>query len=979
MNSQKKLLMVSRGISKLPHYLRGILFAFAVMTVTLFFTSPSAGAYVEDYTSGNFSYQGHFNNDGGEHNGLAFMDSVYFAGYHSLLFTVYSTHSATYTSKLYWRTVPCATTETCYGSVDIGNTSTLNFRFKTAVFNDILYVFYTPSEAVNGYSPNRIYYRTASIDYGSDGKGRGLLFSDEKSIPGAATASLNVISFAAMMNGRMYVIFTSGNDWYYISSQDGLTFNPAMHFYSTSAAEAILGPAGTVFHVAHKTEGWKERMMISYSPWREDRIIKYFFFDGETAYGENHIETSYASTPLLASSVRLWTGTVKGYSNDRYAIQAFIASSPNASNPTWSNIYHAQYIPSGPEGDQGTWSTWNLLNKSGDDMIKCHIDYSTDPGWTIVPDFSDPYGTGDTKVLLRIYYSIGTDYTWEIGGGYDTIWFRDSWFYSDYMKHDPDQDKTAQAGSQDISSSMVVGVIEGTPPFPINGGVPVALNSNTSIVDLTHQETYTTSTTWSVGGSVALSFGVKQPGEGAFLGKLSAGLKSTQESGQSDSITTQWKLYSFTDNTTTPKEKPGDLGWLLVLKPEIVTSQYIVTAFDGNPLAYCYNSDCSSKTTEEEEMRLILITWGPGTFIELLPYYLQNPSAPIGDDPINGPRALLEGMAARPLSTDLAAWQQIFHHDPSYYLSTDLPTIPGSLNVQVNETFSETVNDAHTWSVNAGFSASAKKMGLINFGEELNVNFSMDIKTTTVMSYSLGFWLNLPACAVGGCCISELDVDAAIYVPNEDASGYNAPWISDDIRNFARPKPWCLSYEILNPIKPCPSVVSSIPSRLTVRQLQGTLFLDQNDQNRDKVSVKLRLEGITPDFLLDRSEALYLRLGNYAVNSDRNYVVSRYFKGKDLVLKLKETEGSKSAILAKLSYNRRKSILDINLKVDRADLIHLFQSYGLGTGDQISGYVDKTIPLRFSLGDRYVADAELNARCKINDQNVKCKLQGVKK
>ena len=971
MNSQKKLLIVSRGISKLTHCFRGILFAFAVMTVLHFFALPSAGAYVEDYISGDFSYQGQFNNDDGL-NYLAYMDAVYFAGYHSLLFTVHNSNNATSTSKLYWRTVPCATTETCYGSVDIGNSTELNFRFKTVVLNDILFVFYTPSQAVNDYSTNRIYYRTASIDYGSDGNGRGLLFSSEKSIPGVTTTSLNIISFAAMMNGRMYIIFTSGNDWYYISSQDGLTFGPATLFYSSSSDVAILGPAGTVFYVPDATEGWKERMMISYCPYREDRIIKYFFFDGETVYGENDVATQFASTPLLASSVRLFTGTAQGYSNDKYAIQAFIASTTNTDS-SWSNIYHAQYVPSGPNGDQGTWSAWNLLNKSSDDTIRCSADYSTDPDWTIVPNFSDPYLTGNPKMLLTIYYSKGTNS--DIRRGYDTIEFRDSWFYSDYMKHDPDQDRTAQAGAQDLSSSMIVGVIEGTPPFPINGGVPTALNTNTSIVDLTKQTTYTTATTWSVGGSVALSFGVKEPGEGAFLGKLSAGLKSTQEIGRSDSTTTLIKLYSFTDNTTlTPKENPGDLGWLMVLKPEIVTSQYIVTAFDGNPLTYCYNSDCSSKTTEDEEMRLILITWGPGSFIELLPYYLQNPSDPIGDDPINGSRTLLEGMAARPLSTDLAAWQQIYHHDPSYYLSTNLPTVPGSLNVQVNETFSETVNNAHTWSANAGFSASAKKMGLINFGEELNINFSMDVKTTTVMSYSLGFWLNLPGCTQTGCCISELDIDPAIYVPNDEASGYNAPWISNDIRNFQKPKPWCLSYEILNPINPCPSGVGSTPSRLTVRKLEGTLFLDQNDQNRNKVSVKLRLEGIAPDFSLDDPEVVYMRLGNYAVNSDRNYVVSWYFKGKDLVLKLKETEESKSSLLVKLSYDSRKSILDIDLNADRIDLIHLFQSYGLGTGDEVPEHQDKTVPLRFFLGDRYVADAEMNTRCTTNNQHVICNL-----
>ena len=73
----------------------------------------------------------------------------------------------------------------------------------------------------------------------------------------------------------------------------------------------------------------------------------------------------------------------------------------------------------------------------------------------------------------------------------------------------------------------------------------------------------------------------------------------------------------------------------------------------------------------------------------------------------------------------------------------------------------------------------------------------MDFKTTTSMTKSMGFGYAVPGCGPPNSttpCISDMTVYPYLLVPNDDATGYNAPWISDDIYNFQKAKPWCITY-----------------------------------------------------------------------------------------------------------------------------------------------------------------------------------------
>jgi len=354
-------------------------------------------------------------------------------------------------------------------------------------------------------------------------------------------------------------------------------------------------------------------------------------------------------------------------------------------------------------------------------------------------------------------------------------------------------------------------------------------------------------------------------------------------------------------------------------------------------------------------------------------YYLQEPSDPIEGTPADTYPEIFEGMAARPLSTDIVGWQAAMKTvDPSY-VSYTLPTVSSTIGEKSDTTIVETTTDVTSITPSAGFSVSGAKLGFISWGAEVSVDFSMDIETKTSMKYSLGWKYNLPECKTGSPCTAHVDVNPYLFVPNGDASGYNAPWISLDVRNYQKPKPWCLSYRSYFTT---PSSTGAPYVKLTVDRAQGTLFLDESGPNRDRASAKLTLKGLARGFSLDSlsgEQLVHMRLGNYIVNSGTNYLLSRGFQGNDLILQMKESEDSNSFITVRLSYNKAKSILTIDLDADRIDLTGLYAYPFLGSNDS-SGGEARTVPFRLFLGDRHYAEGKLGVHCAVNDQNAICNL-----
>ncbi|MDL1975216.1 MAG: hypothetical protein LWX55_10675 [Deltaproteobacteria bacterium] len=201
-------------------------------------------------------------------------------------------------------------------------------------------------------------------------------FSGEKSY--AAGVSPATILFAAEMNEKLYVMFSSGKEWYFTSSSYGATFAPKAYIYTLQ--EGLYGPGGTVFPVLDAEGEMVDRMMVAYCTSNDTGYIKTWFFDGERAYGGHNV-----STPgIYARAVRLFAGGADGYNNSSFSIQIFISAPEDGDgSETWAAIYHNEYIPSGINGDAGSWSSsWTHLHNSNDDNPHCYYHNISDDALT---------------------------------------------------------------------------------------------------------------------------------------------------------------------------------------------------------------------------------------------------------------------------------------------------------------------------------------------------------------------------------------------------------------------------------------------------------------------------------------------------------------------------------------------------------------------------------------------------------------------
>ncbi len=1046
MNAHKKLLAPAKGGMQMTRYLHRLFGAF-VFVVAMVFLLGTPGAWAETYSSFASHYPSKFDNDcfDSAHNDMQYMDAVYFGGREIIFFTLFTTKNDISDVHDYTRYLFFYSNDPSYsGSLDIGNDPTLDFRIKLVAMDDVLYIFYTAAAPENGYDTGTIYYRTAKVDHGEDGKDWKLDFSEMKSFN--ASPSPVKIQTAQVMNGIIYVIYSSTNNWFSMSSSDGQNFLGPPIFFSASN---IQGFGAAVFQVPDATEGSVDKMMIAYT---DGSSVHYSFFDGQNVYSPGtFIETS----GLKPASVRLIAGSAQGYSNSKYSIQVFIT---HDQDETWHSMYHREYTPAGVNGNEGSWSSaWNKLASSDDDAVHCQPNHASDSGWAVIPLFAseaakagtftltfkgatttslaynasatdvqnalnslstigglkDPgpgsvtvslsgnvytvtfggslantdvdqmlgNGSGgayalvatttpggavsevqtvtvsgaNVRMYVRLWYARGTH--WEYSDCKDQVNFRCSSYQSDLLYY---QGRTqVPAGEQDLNTSTVLGVIEGTPPYPTNGKDEWVESEQNSTVELEATVGYKTSTAWTVGSSVAVSFGRKFEKKGGWKAKLSFGLEYTRGSTTSATVTRSDSFQNFTH------DPPGDMGWVLVLKPEMINDQYVLRAWDGSGLSY-------GTDTAVDQVMASVINYGPGTELTYYSYYLQDPSAWIGGS--NPYPDIFKGMKARPLSTDVVGWEDAVNTvDPSYKVGPPLPGVGGGIGGKSHITIVETTTDTTSITPSASFSGSVKSLGFnTSAGFEGTVDYSMDFETKTSMEYSLGWYYNLPECAPGiSCCIAHMDVDPFLLVPNDNASGYNAPWISDDIRTYQKPKPWCLSYKSY----PDDCGFSGSSVTLWVDKAQGTLFLDESGPNRDRASAELTLKGLARDFSLRSligEQLVHMRLGNYIINSETNYVLTRGFQGKDLLLRLKESEDSDSFITVRLSYNKAKSKLDINLDADRIDLTGLYAYPLFDTGS--SGGEAKTIPFRLFLGGKYYAEGDLGVRCAVNKQKAICHL-----
>ena len=584
------------------HYLRRLFVATAfIAALAVLLGTP--GAWAETYTSKGFSYPDTFDNTwlGTNNNDLMWMDAVYFAGREIVISSVFSSDDTNYDKYLYFH----EPSSDYHVRFDIGNSQDLGFEFKTAVMNNVLYVFYVTRVGHYGYSTGTIYYRTVTVDYGATGTDWKLVMSPLKSIV-LDRGQLRLYA-ATMMNGKMVIVFTSGGkNWYYVTSPDGLNFSPCSLLLASS--DSISGAGGAVFQVPDQVGG--EKLMLAYCT---NQRLKYFFFDGASAYGLSTVDT----TGLAPYSVRLIAGSASGYTSTKYSVQVWLASPRDLTNQVWSDIYHREYIPKGVEGNEGSWpSPWNRLSTSGDDRVHCLNAYDSQPNWAVIPYFTAE--DLNTRMTLRLWYSKGTS-----GTAKNHINYRRSVYTSDLLVYDPNLSNEVESANQDLSTSTVLGVIEGSPPFPRNSDPSTWKRpDNISTVEFEATAGTSTKTEWTVGGTITVSMGGTFEGIGV-KSELTSGLHYTKKTSSSSTATINLTGVSFMNDT------PGDTGWLLLLRPHIINSAYVLYSWQGTPSGPLRYDGYVPPAGEPDNdvLRLSIITYGERSSLALWPYNLQDPTS----------------------------------------------------------------------------------------------------------------------------------------------------------------------------------------------------------------------------------------------------------------------------------------------------------------------------------------------------------------
>ena len=933
-----------------------IIFMIAVMVPVLL---AASGARAEKYSSADHECPTYFESPIDAHNDMQHMEAIHYDDKDIILFTMFSDQDGDfihYTSDLHYWINQGYYDEGAFG---IWNNRDDNLRIKACVFNDLLYIFSSPSDSM-GYSSNTwgIFYRQAKVVMDTNGHYQLEVISTDNYAPFNEPTVLppyekptkpSIILYAGVMNGRLYIYFSDGNDWYWAVSEDGRTFGPATPMGSFPG---IFGVEGEVFLVQNADGLLEERTMLTGCRAGQSSIT-YFFFDGQSIYGENTISTG----SIDPRSVQLIAGSAEGYNNKNYSIQVFFAyPDGDGADERWSRIYHGEYIPSGENGDQGSWSSsWTYLSNDTKDHIHCSDAYDSDQRWSVFP--SDE-GEGDNiRNHLRIWYARGTHATAASG---DRIEFRESTYKSDLWVH-AGRTVTKPEEQSDMSTATIVGIIEGTPPFPENKVTESTASTNTSVVSLGTSTTEDVSTTWSAGGSIGVAYNKDILKKTASIGaRFSAMLKYTQgtTSSTTASISETFKTYMNTP--------AGNLGWALFFVPEIIADQYILKSYDGTTQVYGDNSSM-------DEMDLFLIQYGEDSEIVPRAYYLDDPDCPVGGT--NDYTDVFSGMAERPLSTDLANWEKLGEEykapSPSFIYET-LPInspLTCTQGEQIEQRYSETDADWETNSANANFSISRKKLGFGSVTVDTSISFSMEMSTKTAITTNLGFILRIPNCCEN-CddpCVSNLKVEPVLLTPNEDDTGYNAPWISDDIRDNNKPKPWCLSY--LTYPEYSESTVGL--ERFSVKNASANLYLNRVTPDKDKLSAEITLSGLPNDFFPQDLALLHFKFGDYVVHTDRNPIVEYAATDEKVVVSFEEPGNPDAFIRLTLHHKPYKSLLKIYIKAHGIDLSEL-ESYLTGGGE--TGSVPDTVPFSFFMDNKYYATEDLAAIPRIYEKKIKCRL-----
>lgn len=719
--------------------------------------------------------------------------------------------------RYYWYTEDKAHPESCEREIlhTQGARAPDDYSFKPVVFHDQLYIFYATEKSadpVMGLEDGTIYVQSAS----KSSHPQPLSFG-AREVVYKGIENHRRICAAQVMNGKLYLIYAVctnpdapkpyqykfyalekayGGDW----------IGPTLLTLDGVDTFETFPQTATTFIVTDAEKRNSERMALGFvdftdpgkgAPWLA-------FFDGTaTLYGKKPIPNSYTQNILLA------TGTVKGATNDKQAVQIWVT---DASPGEYRPIYHNEYWPSGVNGNEGSFrkedGVWTLVPQPTTWERPC-----PEPGWD---HWGSRFWTADRwllawsagKVSAPLPIETGQKESKGLQQNLDLTYFQ-RWVYyfpigsrprmktlryaSDVLQKTKDPvvvDSDVAPGNPNYETLrktwILQGVIEGPPPFPHNGNYLNNLGAAASRVSLGKSEgrqfvqTYNTSRSYQMGlqGGFALTF------------SFELGQELAEENQQTEEINASWAKTATIDTTTGAGS--ADVGKLVFVKPKFENQQYKLFGADGGA-----------------DLNLIVdrltIT---GATLDWEPYSLTNPDS----------SPLSTGMTPRWQTIDYVGWATNLpkENSPAYQLwkpNTKLDAGRGSsvntVQLVKGKSFTDTRSSSLTCNSGGGLGDPFYELLQLDFDSSSSSSFAMT--STTTLSETLEWFLDLPVNQLGDKGLNRIKV-WPYFLQAKDYSSTDAWWIPS-LSRANRSQPWCITYNVAqtDPFPPPPVTAPPTP------------------------------------------------------------------------------------------------------------------------------------------------------------------------
>ncbi len=399
-------------------------------------------------------------------------------------------------------------------------------------------------------------------------------------------------------------------------------------------------------------------------------------------------------------------------------------------------------------------------------------------------------------------------------------------YASDYFKHlQTNQINTAVPGNLP-SAWSIIGVIEGVPPFCLNGTKPEP--QATSSVKYGQSVDKEVSTSQSYEASFSVGIG----GEGKIIG---GGVEYTQGFKNVHDWSTTIKKELTIEMENKDDNEDGAFGYLIVSKPNLTVSNYERRASD-----------------QSTNLGNVNFTFVADVSVEPVPYHLENPAQ-------DG----FAGITAKPKSADYNKW--FCMPVPANLVMEKMNSLSADIRGTKSEsTISMTSAEKVVRKSSSEVKVEAKFFEIFKTSTEFK--FTLGSVNSTSLSKNISASLSLPKAATGSSALKRI-VATPYWLTPDDTSATKPFWIPD---GYLWNKPWCLTWSVtsLDPTPAPPKALTmdfnkdGIQDLAAFRVARSSAAAGKDDGNADMIGI---LYNITQGAKKRTAEKITLQSSNPAM------------------------------------------------------------------------------------------------------------------